>query len=183
MFPLRPPVAIWPWLSERCLPARVRFALPQTGAPVPPPRRSGWAEDATGGPGGNTIQPEFRFMQPPVLSAGNNTQRLHKTLDTTGKNNPAVAQCMEPGHGRAPTRFATQASAPDAEASVSTSLPTRSLPKENLVLPRRPVDRCLRNSLRLTAILDIPAPGATPRRSISAYDKEDMHRALGYFLT
>jgi hypothetical protein len=81
-----------------------------------------------------------------------------------------------------PNQIATEASAPDAEASVSTSLPTRSLPKEDLGIPRRPVDRrCGAKSA--PAILDVPAWGATPRRSVSDYDKEEKHHALGYFLT
>jgi hypothetical protein len=76
---------------------------------------------------------------------------------------------------------AAEASAPDAEASVSTSLPTRSLPKEDLDIPRRPVDR-RGGASSATAILDVPAWGATPRRSVSDYDKEEKHRAFGYFL-
>ncbi len=35
----------------------------------------------------------------------------------------------------------------------------------------------------LPAILDIPAWGATPRRSVSDYDKEEKPGAFGYFLT
>ena len=31
--------------------------------------------------------------------------------------------------------------------------------------------------------LDVPAWGATPRRSVSDYDKEEKSRAFGYFLT
>jgi hypothetical protein len=62
---------------------------------------------------------------------------------------------------RTRTRTATEVSAPDAEASVSTRLPTRSLPKEDLGIPRRPVDhRCGANPA--AAILDVPARGCDP---------------------
>ena len=54
---------------------------------------------------------------------------------------PRSGQVLSADPMRARTRIATKASAPDAEASVSTSLPTRSLPKEDLGIPRRPVDR------------------------------------------
>jgi len=40
-----------------------------------------------------------------------------------------------------PEEIATEAPAPDTGASASTSLPSRSLPKEDLGIPRRPVDR------------------------------------------
>ena len=59
---------------------------------------------------------------------------------------------------------------------------TRSLPKEDLGIPRQPVDRCCRAN-PAAAILDVPAWGATPRRSISDYDKEEKPGAFGYFLT
>lgn len=51
--------------------------------------------------------------------------------------------CIERGRcpARTRTRMQPRTSAPDAEASVSTSLPTRSLPKEDLNIPRQPVDR------------------------------------------
>jgi hypothetical protein len=69
-----------------------------------------------------------------------------------------------------------------AGAPVSTSPPTRSLPKEDLGIPRRPVDRrCGANPA--PAILDVPTLGATPRRSVSAYDKQEYPRAFGHFLT
>jgi hypothetical protein len=83
---------------------------------------------------------------------------------------------------RARTRIATEAPAPDARASVSTSLLSRSLPKEDLGIPRRPVDRRC-GAHAAPAILDVPAWGATPRRSVSDYDKEEQLRAFGYFLT
>ena len=86
------------------------------------------------------------------------------------------------GRCRARTRTATQAAAPDAAAPVSTSPPTRSLPWEDLGIPRRLVEhRCGANST--AAILDVPAWGATPRGSVSDYDKEEKPSALGYFLT
>lgn len=59
---------------------------------------------------------------------------------------------------------------------------TRSLPKEDLGIPRQLVDRCSRAN-PAAAILDVPARGATPRRSISDYDKEEKPGAFGYFLT
>jgi hypothetical protein len=80
------------------------------------------------------------------------------------------------------TRTATEVSAPDAEASVSSKPATRSLPKEDLDIPRRPVDRRC-GADPATAILDVPAWGATPRRSVSDYDKEEKPGAFGYFLT
>jgi len=83
---------------------------------------------------------------------------------------------------RARTRTATETSTPDAEASVSSKPATRSLPKEDLGIPRRLDDRrCGANSA--APILDIPAWGATPRRSVSDYDKEEKPGAFGYFLT
>ena len=89
---------------------------------------------------------------------------------------------VEHDRRRARTRFATEAPAPDARASVSTSLLSRSLPKEDLGIPRRPVDRrCGANPA--SPILDVPAWGAIPRRSVSDYDKEEQLRAFGYFLT
>src|SRR5215510_7760784 len=48
-------------MPDRCSPARVRFAAPKTGAPLPAPRRSGPMGTATGGSGGNTIEGEIRF--------------------------------------------------------------------------------------------------------------------------
>ena len=59
---------------------------------------------------------------------------------------------------------------------------TRSLPKEDLGIPRQPVDRCCRAN-PAAAILDVPAWGATPRGSISDYDKEEKPGAFGYFFT
>ena len=41
-------------MPERCSPARVRFAAPKSGAPLPAPRRSGRSHCTTGGSGGNT---------------------------------------------------------------------------------------------------------------------------------
>jgi hypothetical protein len=80
------------------------------------------------------------------------------------------------------TRIATEASAPDAETPVSSKPATRSLPNEDLGIPRQLVDRrCGANPA--AAILDVPAWGATPRRSFSDYDKEEKPGAFGYFLT
>ena len=45
------------WMPERCSTSRVRFAAPNTGAPLTPPRRSGQTMIATGGSGGNTRRP------------------------------------------------------------------------------------------------------------------------------
>ena len=42
------------WMPERCSTSRVRFAAPNTGAPLTSPRRSGRMVIATGGSGGNT---------------------------------------------------------------------------------------------------------------------------------
>jgi len=89
------------------------------------------------------------------------------------------------GHGsRRCTRtiIATEVSAPDAENLGLHKPATRSLPKEDLGIPRRPVDRWLRTN-SAAAILDVPAWGATPRRSDSDYDKEEKPGAFGYFLT
>jgi hypothetical protein len=51
-------------MPERCSPARVRYAAPETGAPLPAPRRSGGPGGATGGSGGNTIEREIRSSIP-----------------------------------------------------------------------------------------------------------------------
>jgi hypothetical protein len=45
------------WMPERCSTPRVRFAAPNTGAPLTSPRRSGQTVIATGGSGGNTRRP------------------------------------------------------------------------------------------------------------------------------
>src|SRR5215831_9394827 len=45
-------------MPERCSPARVRFAAPESGAPLPAARRSGNREHATGGSGGITRREE-----------------------------------------------------------------------------------------------------------------------------
>jgi len=89
------------------------------------------------------------------------------------------------GHGsshRTRTIMTTEVSAPDAENLGLHRPATRSLPKEDLGIPRRPVDRRLRTN-SAAAILDVPAWGATPRRSVSDYDKEEKPGAFGYFLT
>jgi hypothetical protein len=41
-------------MPQRCSPARVRFAAPKTGAPLPAARRCGDLESTTGGSGGIT---------------------------------------------------------------------------------------------------------------------------------
>jgi len=74
--------------ARAVLASKVGFAAPQTGAPLPAPRRSGLRQDATAGPGGNTIKPEFRFMEPSTLSTGYNTERLHKALTLPPKTTP-----------------------------------------------------------------------------------------------
>lgn len=89
------------------------------------------------------------------------------------------------GHGsshRTRTIITTEVSAPDAENLGLRRPATRSLPKEDLGIPRRPVDRRLRTN-SAAAILDVPAWGATPRRSVSDYDKEEKPGAFGYFLS
>jgi len=55
---------------------------------------------------------------------------------------PRSGQAWSTAATRARTRSATEAAAPDATASASTRPPTRSLPREDLGIPRRPVDRC-----------------------------------------
>ena len=52
MFPLRRPSTI-SGVPERCSQSRVRFAAPNTGAPLTAARRSGQVVIATGGSGGN----------------------------------------------------------------------------------------------------------------------------------
>ena len=51
--PAKPPVEARS-MPERCSPSRVRFAAPNSGAPLTAPRRSGQTLIATGGSGGNT---------------------------------------------------------------------------------------------------------------------------------
>jgi len=63
MFPLHRPSPRGA-LPERCSPARVRFAAPKTGAPLPAPRRSGHPQAATGGSDGNMIERQIRFFEP-----------------------------------------------------------------------------------------------------------------------
>ena len=53
VFPLRRPSRLR-WMPERCSTSRVRFAAPNTGAPLTPPRRSSVRVIAMGGSGGNT---------------------------------------------------------------------------------------------------------------------------------
>jgi len=48
------------WVPERCSTSRVRFAAPNTGAPLTPPRRSGRMMFATGGSSGNTPRPSHK---------------------------------------------------------------------------------------------------------------------------
>ena len=48
------------WMPERCSPSRVRFAAPNPGAPLTPPRRSGRMMFATGGSSGNTPRPSHK---------------------------------------------------------------------------------------------------------------------------
>ena len=56
VFPLRRP-STGPGMPERCSQSRVRFAAPNTGAPLTAARRSGRTIIATGGSGGNTSRP------------------------------------------------------------------------------------------------------------------------------
>ncbi len=87
-------------------------------------------------------------------------------------------------HGRAMLEPELQPRSPlrTQKTSASTKPATRSLPKEGLGIPRRLADRhCGANPT--AAVLDVPAWGATPRGSVSDYDKEEKPRALGYFLT
>ena len=101
--------------------------------------------------------------------------RSRRDPETNNRGAPASVAVLEP-------EIATEVPAPDAEASVSSRTATRSLPKEDLGIPQRPVDRrCEANPA--AAILDVPAWGATPRRSVSDYNKEEKPGALGYFLT
>ena len=67
VFPLRRPSKLG-WMPERCSTSRVRFAAPNSGAPLTSPRRSGQTVIATGGSGGNTRRPapKTRAGFPPV---------------------------------------------------------------------------------------------------------------------
>ena len=56
VFPLRRP-STRVGVPERCSPSRVRFAAPNSGAPLTAARRSGRIVVATGGSGGNTSRP------------------------------------------------------------------------------------------------------------------------------
>jgi hypothetical protein len=55
MFPLRRPSKLSS-VPERCSHSRVRFAAPNSGAPLTAARRSGQVVIATGGSGGNMMQ-------------------------------------------------------------------------------------------------------------------------------
>jgi hypothetical protein len=55
VFPLRRP-STGAGVPERCSPSRVRFAAPNSGAPLTAARRSGRMDIATGGSGGNTAR-------------------------------------------------------------------------------------------------------------------------------
>jgi hypothetical protein len=160
VFPLRRPSPFGPD-CQNC--AR------QQGSTSPRHKPASWAAPPfwLGGRCNGRLWPEHDQTRVSVPgTAGLIGRKQHRTLtqplDTTAKINPAAAKSIESSHGCAPTRIATKASAPDAEASVSTSLPTRSLPKENLVLPRRPVDHCSRNLLHRTAIFGYPRSGRDP---------------------
>jgi hypothetical protein len=83
VFPLRRPSTI-SRVPERCSPSRVRFAAPNTGAPLTAARRSGERGIATGGSGGNTTR-----------SAGTQNQNLGppKGLDRSLHINSPSASC------------------------------------------------------------------------------------------
>jgi len=61
-------------MPERCSTARVRYAAPNTGAPLPSPRRSGQLRLATGGSGGNTSRPASTEKAGPPPSRGQTGQ-------------------------------------------------------------------------------------------------------------
>jgi len=71
------------WMPERCSTSRVRFAAPNTGAPLTSPRRSGQTVIATGGSGGNTRRPAPKTTAgvPPV---GRNAGRNQNTVKPGG---------------------------------------------------------------------------------------------------
>ena len=151
-------------------------------------------------------QQAFRLQRRKAVGAGRCKSPDHRTAPHAGKGGVFTVErrqldrekqlvtkkrilCIQPctsSFGRqrhaVPEPNATEASAPDAEASVSTSLLARSLPKEDLGIPRRHVDRSCGPTPHQRSWIS-PRGGATPRRSISDYDKEEMHRAFGYFLT
>ena len=56
--------------------ARVRFAAPNSGAPLPAPRRSGQAQYATGGSGGNTLTVAGMGQKGKTVSSGGLTISL-----------------------------------------------------------------------------------------------------------
>jgi hypothetical protein len=71
------------WMPERCSTSRVRFAAPNTGAPLTSPRRSGQTVIATGGSGGNTRRPapKTKAGVPPV---GRNAGPKQNTIKPGG---------------------------------------------------------------------------------------------------
>lgn len=82
VFPPTPPVDGLS-MPERCSLSRVRFAAPNCGAPLTPPRRSGQTRIATGGSGGNTRGPSAKTKAgiPPV---GRNAGRNQNTVKPGG---------------------------------------------------------------------------------------------------
>jgi hypothetical protein len=96
----------------------------------------------------------------------------------------ATPQRTDAEHGRAVLEPELQPRSPlrTQKTSASTKPATRSLTKEELGTPRRLADRCCEANSAAT-VLDVPAWGATPRGSVSDYDKEKTPRALGYFFT
>lgn len=71
------------WMPERCSTSRVRFAAPNSGAPLTSARRSGQTVIATGGSGGNTRRPAPKTTAgvPPV---GRNAGRKQNTVKPGG---------------------------------------------------------------------------------------------------
>ncbi len=99
VFPLRRP-SKYVWAPERCSPARVRFATPDNGVPLPAPRRSGQAMVRRAAPAGTlhgSVQgtgrlPSLRRRAGPNKKrfVGGLTGSLHTRTGTSGRTELAA---------------------------------------------------------------------------------------------
>ena len=100
MFPLRRPSKAYR-VPERCSPSRVRFAAPNTGAPLTAARRSGQVVIATGGSGGNitrsatTKKTQNQDLSPP--------KGLDRSLHINSRSTNLLSTSLRV-FGRAPSR-------------------------------------------------------------------------------
>jgi hypothetical protein len=106
VFPLRRP-STGARVPERCSPSRVRFAAPNSGAPLTAARRSGRTDVATGGSGGNTARGLRQKNKGRRTSCGGEPARfktvspggrLTRSLHIRGRACPARAPARPPAY-------------------------------------------------------------------------------------